>query len=243
MSGTKTVRCLHEVNMSSYPQTVDTKSQVLKNAGDAQTQLAKSTIPKPAPSCGEQGSGHPLLVAAGEEGMNHCFKCRFLPPLLASDLNAPKHGDRDIMCLVGGGQQLYRGSRGQYIASKCPQKAVGTHICLPEKHSRESPGSAQLIFLLLTILSPMKKNKTICYCGIPKLQSQGYIITCSISSNNVCIVWGANQELSCHQPLQWVVLSDLSGSVVCLRNKGLQKFVLNACICQSKELLSLVQIL
>lgn len=53
----------------------------MKNAGDSQTQLAKSTIPKPDPSCGEQGWGHPLPVAAGGEGMNHCFKCRSVSPL------------------------------------------------------------------------------------------------------------------------------------------------------------------
>lgn len=65
----------------------------------------------------------------------------------------------------------------------------------------------------------------------------------AISSNNVCIVQGANPELCCHHPLHWVVLSHTSGPVDCLRNHGLPKFVPNACFSQSTELLSPGEIL
>lgn len=53
--------------------------------------------------------------------------------------------------------------------------------CQVETEVPESSALAQAIFLLLTILSPMNKNKPICSCGIPKLQSQGYIVTCACS--------------------------------------------------------------
>lgn len=137
-------------------------------------------------------------------------------------------------------QQLRGGSRGQCPKMSVKDRSPRSHTSLLEQPSRESADAAQLIFLLLSTLSPTNKNKTIiCSCGTPKLQSQGYIITCTISSNNACIVQGANQERNCHHPLHWVVFSDLSGSVDCPRNKGLQKFVPSACICQSRELLNL----
>lgn len=65
----------------------------------------------------------------------------------------------------------------------------------------------------------------------------------AVSSNNVCIVQGANRELYCHHPLQQVMLSDFSGPASRLRSQGLPKLVPNASVFESRELLSPGEIL
>lgn len=82
---------------------------------------------------------------------------------------------------------------------------------LVKQPSREGSACAPGIFLLLTIVSPMNKNPKSALVEFPGCSLKAILLrvhVAAISSNNVCIVQGANRELCCHHPLEWVVPSD-----------------------------------
>lgn len=196
------------------------------------------------------GTGSPttsscLLEDSEEEGMDHCLcLCRFVS---AAPGQWPEHPIvlRQRHHMPPG----WSSSCVEDPEANAPKSQLETEVPDLTPPSLSNPaGRVQMELDWFPCYSPhflprTKIKQSSALHGTPKLQSQGYIITCTISSNNACIVQGANQERNCHHPLHWVVFSDLSGSIDCLRNKGLQKFVPSAHICQSRELLCLSQIL
>lgn len=80
-----------------------------------------------------------------------------------------------------------------------------SHPSLLKQLSRESSASAQVISLLPTILSPMEKKPKSALVEFPGCSLKAILLrvhVAAISSNNVCIVQGANRELCCHHPLE-----------------------------------------
>lgn len=143
------------------------------------------------------------------------------------------------------------GSRVQHKVLKFPQMSFGDRIPdLTPPFLSNPAGRAQPLLKRFSSYSPYflpwtKNPKSALVefpgCGLKAILLRVHVA--AISSNNVCIVQGANRELCCHHPLEWAVPSDFSGPSNRLRSQGLPKFVPNASIFRSTELLSLEEIL